>query len=1131
MTMRTLTQKSFTKVVLAVGATFVLLGHAYANDTTSETTQLSACSKSGSSVGANISSGCSISNGEIQWVSIDSGSGQQLEVTQSGNLTTSGNQIIFVKNPASNWTIKNSGEIKNSGTSGSGTGIYIVGAGTTVENSGSISSTKNGSAAIWVASSGDTTLKNSDSGAISGSLGLYVTGTGSVTLTNASGASISGTDRGIKVQSSTIKITNSDSGSTISGGKYGIEINGGSGHSIENKSGATISSSGAIGIAGGVVVESIKNESGASITGTAQGLYVGRNNSGAGVISTVTNAGAITGTGNGSNAIYVIGEVSTLKNTGTIQTSGSNSDAVYISGAGKIGTFSVASGATVSGTKNGFNLVKYSGSDDSIGLLEVTGTGAIIGGNGAGVSSSNKIGEIVVGNHSATPLRFNGLTALGDEEDNDESNPSETTVAKIQGSSYGILSNGTIGTITLSGAALVTGDIGIANTVSGTLNGRIDTIRIDGASAKVSGATTGLQNAGTIGSLTLTQSGAIVGGTTGIVNTGEIGTIHVGQGASITGSTYGISNTGTIHGLWIEDQGQVGAIYNTGTISVAHTNEDAKTLNPLSYSPDDERLNDHCRQAAICISGTGTIGSITNLVTASGDTSSAGLIDGDIHVQSHGNAVTLTNGQGARIVGSITGASGAIGAITNAGTITGDIVIEGTAGQKITLANSTIDGIEGTITFNGQASAKADKSILEITDWNTKIISGTDDTGAPAPQLPKVYIEGSGGQVVVKSVTISSVDGSVAKGSVDLNHTFFYETQDGESTPSAITVESAHMSDALSAAGWSGYFDKEKGLFQTDFSTERSAGGIMGQTLAGQLARRDFFLDSVVTQASADALYHRVNAGNNGIVFAKPYVSFDSFDAGLYQFSGDTVGAIVGATGLLNHHVVTGFLGYEKSTLDSRYLNARMSLESSSLYGGVSVARVIRTYNQLDTFGRVTAKASYTRTTIDRDLNAELSTGSTHTVSYGADAQLGINYRFSDTSRIVPMAGIGFSAGSTQDYTMENSISLRDSYQPGHAFLPYGVASITWHHVWMDYLRTYLTAGVRYNFQTELKSTANFNGATVSGSYDLVKMYEYLAFSINMKLTKHSEFSYGYTGVFDDQGQSHNVIAQYKYLF
>lgn len=1137
-------KKSFSKVVLAVGAAIVIFA------STSQANANNNCVISGTA--ARPTGDCTLSGSDVQWVAINSGSGT-LTITDSGNLTVSGTQTINIASSASGWTVQNQGTIKNTktDTSNSANGITINGTSSTINNSGTIqasrASNRSGSAAIWVATASDSTT----------------------TIGNSGSGSILGADRGIKQVTGTIKVTNSGSNASISGANYAIEINSGSGHTINNQSGASITGGTGVGVAAKVTLDTLINEDTSKISGSNVGIYLGKTASGVGTITTLTNSGSIgggqkgiaasgtittltnsasgsiLGTASSSNAIHVVGTITTLNNSGAISTTHTNADAIYISGSGSIATLNVTSGGYISGGKNGFNIVNFSGSGQSIGTLKVSGTGAVYGANGAGVSNSGKIGTIAVEGTSSLASRFILSTrteaddANGSEEDPGYKAPEH---ALIQGSAYGVLSNGTIDSISVTSGASITGGVGIANTTSTTLKGTMGTITVSGSGSTVSGTTSGLTNAGTITKIQVTDSGSIVGGTNGIVNTGTIESIEVGAGSSIHGDTYGISNTGTIRSIIVHDGGSIGNIYNSGTISkaVADSSEaEDEVTRSKAYSArvlGEEELTEACKNAAICLQGEGNaIGTITNEVVTSGTTKSAGLIDGDIYVAVSGvdaTGVAIQNSSGASIQGSIFGASGAISSLHNAGHITGDIVIEATNGQKITLSNSTVDGISGTITFNAPATARnEDKATLEITEWNTKIVSSKDANGQSVPALPEVHIQGSGGQVVVKNVSITEVDGQVAKGTVDLNNVFFYDVSDDTSNSQGITIENASMSESLSSAGWSGYFDKENGVFQTNFSTERSVGGIMGQALAGQLARRDFFLDSVVTQTAADALYNRLYTGNSGLVFVKPYVSFDSLEAGTFNFSGDTVGVVGGATGFLSNHIVTGFIGYEKTSLDSRYKNARMALGLSTVYGGVSVARVITSSEQFDTFGRVTGKLSYTRSNIERDLTAELSTGATNTFAFGADAQLGMNYKFTKTGRIVPMLGVGYSAGSTKAYEMQNSVSLQDSYQPGDASIPYLVGSVTWHQVWMDYLRSYMTLGVRYNLSTEMKSDATFGGATVSGAYNLVDMYEYFSLNINMKLTKHSEFSYGYTGVFDKLGQSHNLLAQYKYVF
>ena len=133
-----------------------------------------------------------------------------------------------------------------------------------------------------------------------------------------------------------------------------------------------------------------------------------------------------------------------------------------------------------------------------------------------------------------------------------------TNNGTIAGITYGLVNSGTIGLLNNnSGGQMVGGSSGIRNSGSVTVfnnNGLISTTSIAGTIAS------GIQNSGTIGTLTNTATGTITGAGRGIYNTGTIGIVNnqgllAGSG-TVSGSIFGIDSSG----------GSIGTILNSGTI-------------------------------------------------------------------------------------------------------------------------------------------------------------------------------------------------------------------------------------------------------------------------------------------------------------------------------------------------------------------------------------------------------------------------------------------------------------------------------------------------------------------------------------------------------------------------------------
>ncbi|WP_197326705.1 autotransporter outer membrane beta-barrel domain-containing protein [Ralstonia solanacearum] len=307
----------------------------------------------------------------------------------------------------------------------------------------------------------------------------------------------------------------------------------------------------------------------------------------------------------------------TQMQTATAATVSSPFVGLYMWGAGDLSVTSTISGGPM-------GVLSFSFSGGAVGTL--TNSGLISGGYGVQNSSgmaalNNTIGGSISGTGNDGVFNASSIGTL-------------TNDGAINGTHFGILNYyaATIGTLTNSGAITGGGTSG--------------------------GSWAGIDNAGSIGTLTNTSTGTIstAGGVFGVYNTYKIDTLS--NSGLITASTRGIINSGTITTL-INNSG--GTISHSGS-GFGHG-----------------------------IDNSGLIGSLSNsgFIGVTGGTGGTGYGNG---INNSGTITTLTNDSGGTIVGKYTGLynSGTIGTLTNHGAIIG--------GYSAGVAN---DGSIGTLTNTG----------------------------------------------------------------------------------------------------------------------------------------------------------------------------------------------------------------------------------------------------------------------------------------------------------------------------------------------------------------------------------------------------------------------------------------------
>ena len=313
-------------------------------------------------------------------------------------VTLADNDDLIVTTPGS-ITMSTATAVKNSGNN------------TTLNNSGTITSSLSGASSTILLDAGKTMLSLTNSGTISsqasnntfGAIHLSATSV-LTTLTNT--GTITSNEDAIFVHGTITTLTNS---LTISGGTTPGTTDSGNGIAI-------------------------------SITG---------------LISNLTNSGTITG--NDRDGIDQLGTITLLTNSGTIRGivyDGINNDNDLAGGQATIST--INNSGTIRGNRHGI------GQDDGL-ITTLTNTGSIIGDTNAGVYSGASGNIITINNDSGT---ISG--ALYGIRNNGGSLTTINNSGTISGGTNSILNTGTLGTINLNKGSVLIGTI--SSTGSYTLN-------------------------------------------------------------------------------------------------------------------------------------------------------------------------------------------------------------------------------------------------------------------------------------------------------------------------------------------------------------------------------------------------------------------------------------------------------------------------------------------------------------------------------------------------------------------------------------------------------------------------------------------------------------------------------------
>ena len=447
-----------------------------------------------------------------------------------------------------------------------------------------------------VTAGGDISI-DSKAGAVKGDNGIVALSTGGGVKIAGSGAVTGTKARGIDATGkSNVDILGTG---TVTGGSDGISaVSTGAGAVNVTGTGAVLGKGGAgiIATSGGgdITVAPASTVDGKAGDGiTTKTIAAGK--------STVTTAGAVTGSVNGINATTVDG-ANAITNVGGVTggtngilAAGTTGDIKVLGVGDTTGTAARGIDATTGGAVSITASGKVTGGTDGIAAVStgakavsVTGTDAVVANGGTGILATSQGGNVKVAPAStvtATGVGVSATTILAGSVD-------VTAVALVTAGGDGIRTSAATGTTTITTAA-VTGSAGSSAINASATTGKLTVIangaltagtgikaKTDGIFDITSGstitATTGIDLSGAAtGTGTITNNGLIDGSATGVamaskgtlalINNGTIGKPNAPLAINTTAGVLNVANPGTINGVITTAGGGITNLNNSGT--------------------------------------------------------------------------------------------------------------------------------------------------------------------------------------------------------------------------------------------------------------------------------------------------------------------------------------------------------------------------------------------------------------------------------------------------------------------------------------------------------------------------------------------------------------------------------------
>ncbi|EPB0947014.1 autotransporter outer membrane beta-barrel domain-containing protein, partial [Campylobacter upsaliensis] len=265
--------------------------------------------------------------------------------------------------------------------------------------------------------------------------------------------------------------------------------------------------------------------------------------------------------------------------------------------------------------------------------------------------------------------------------------------------------------------------------------------------------------------------------------------------------------------------------------------------------------------------------------------------------------------------------------------------------------------------------------------------------------------------------------------------------------------------------------------------------------------------------------------------FVIPYYQNFSADLGSHtgKLKSNSSGMLIATQRELpNDYGVLGiYTGFENA---EQKVNAqRLDLDGNSYYAGLTYNHSFYEDDLTTYFMNLTTKLDY----IERDVTKTYlgyigSASSTAKVfGYGANARVGLSHYLKNDAKITPQIGFNYLGMHSKPFTLNHLGGTREHYYSQNFNFIDAVATIKYETPWINRFKTSLALGTIINVYKDAEGTLHLDNNFLSSELDIARLYGVVQGGISYDLTKDSDISLGYSGIFS----SANTIRSHAFMF
>ncbi|MEB2803904.1 autotransporter outer membrane beta-barrel domain-containing protein [Campylobacter upsaliensis] len=231
---------------------------------------------------------------------------------------------------------------------------------------------------------------------------------------------------------------------------------------------------------------------------------------------------------------------------------------------------------------------------------------------------------------------------------------------------------------------------------------------------------------------------------------------------------------------------------------------------------------------------------------------------------------------------------------------------------------------------------------------------------------------------------------------------------------------------------------------------------------------------------------------------------------------------------LPNDYGVLGiYTGFENA---EQKVNAqRLEMDGNSYYAGLTYNHSFYEDDLTTYFMNLTTKLDY----IERDVTKTYlgyigSVSSTAKVfGYGANARVGFSHYLKNDAKISPQIGFNYLGMHNKPFTLNHLGGTREHYLAQNFNFIDAVATIKYETPWINRFKTAVALGTIINVYKDAKGTLHLDSNVLNAELDIARLYGVVQGGISYDLTKDSDISLGYSGIFS----SANTIRSHAFMF